>query len=177
VSGLWWCISLPNCCKNLVCRSLEMQEVTPRLDPRMTEDQISQKRLKALVQSLEWTYGVVWKLSSSDGWVSNSWPWELQRSFYSLWLSISTLGFLSVGISTGVVEIVLASDSWAWIHVSTGCWSGSMAGSTLWAQSLLKLSCHNSIPSSRTLVHWGKLRWPTYFLSEKKACRESMESV
>lgn len=89
MSGLWWCISLPNCCKNLVCRSLEMQGVTPQLYPRMSEDQISQKRLKALVQSLEWTYGVVWKLSSSDGWVSNSWPWELQRSFYSLWLSIS----------------------------------------------------------------------------------------
>jgi hypothetical protein len=99
------------CCKNLVCRSLEMQGVTPQLDPRMSEDQISQKRLKALVQSLEWTYGVVWKLSSSDGlleWVhgwfnplSTESAQTLMSQFYSIFKGPCALGFSALALQRG----------------------------------------------------------------------------
>jgi hypothetical protein len=74
----------------------------------MSEDQISQKRLKALVQSLEWTYGVVWKLSSRVAAVLLFFVIKHQLEESE---GILTLGFLSVGISSGVVEIVLGSDS------------------------------------------------------------------
>jgi hypothetical protein len=40
---------------------------SPLLGLRMLKEEISsQTRLKALIQSLEWTYGVLWKLSSGE---------------------------------------------------------------------------------------------------------------
>jgi hypothetical protein len=88
-----------------------MQGVTPQLYPRMSEDQISQKRLKALVQSLEWTYGVVWKLSSSDGlleWVhgwfnplSTESAQTLMPQFYSIFKDPCALGFSALALQGG----------------------------------------------------------------------------
>jgi hypothetical protein len=88
-----------------------MQGVTPQLDSRMSEDQISQKRLKALVQSLEWTYGVVWKLSSSDGLLEWVHGWfnplsaesaqTLMPQFYSIFKDPCALGFSALALQQG----------------------------------------------------------------------------
>ncbi len=51
-----------------MCRmsQLEMPGASSLLDLRMPEDETRHERLKTLVQSLNWTYGVIWKLSPSD---------------------------------------------------------------------------------------------------------------
>jgi hypothetical protein len=77
----------------------------------MSEDQISQKRLKALVQSLEWTYGVVWKLSSSDGLLEWVHGWfnplsaesaqTLMPQFYSIFKDPCALGFSALALQRG----------------------------------------------------------------------------
>jgi hypothetical protein len=66
----WLCFfNVPDCCKGCsVCRmsQLEMPGASSLLDLRMPEDETRHKSLKTLVQYLNWTYGVIWKLSPSD---------------------------------------------------------------------------------------------------------------
>jgi hypothetical protein len=45
---------------------LEMPGASSLLDLRMPEDETRHKCLKTLVQYLNWTYGVIWKLSPGD---------------------------------------------------------------------------------------------------------------
>ncbi|KAH8952820.1 hypothetical protein BDL97_09G105100 [Sphagnum fallax] len=96
------------------------------LNLRMSEDEISQKRLKDLVQSLGWTYGVIWKLSSSDrvlewvhGWfnpASTESGQTLMPQFYSIFKTCSFKDPCAPGYST----LALQQHSPVW-------WTSNMA--------------------------------------------------
>jgi hypothetical protein len=63
------CFNVPDCCKGCsVCRmsQLEMPGASSLLDLRMPEDETRHTHLKTLVQYLNWTYGVIWKVSPGD---------------------------------------------------------------------------------------------------------------